>query len=95
MTKAHYCTGACQPRAGLIFTVASTMPDATLHTSGPIIERLGPVLYRTALPNGKIILAHLSKRLVVAGTVFEPGQRVVMELTAYDFEQARLLDRVE
>ncbi|MEI6654463.1 MAG: hypothetical protein WCP45_06820 [Verrucomicrobiota bacterium] len=53
------------------------------------------MLYRTALPNGKIILAHLSKRLVVAGTVFEPGQRVVMELTAYDFEQARLLDRVE
>jgi len=67
------------------------MPDATIHTSGPVIERLGPVLYRTALPNGKIILAHLSKRLADGGATFEPGQRVVMELTPYDFEQARIL----
>lgn len=67
------------------------MPDATIHTTGPVLERLGPVLYRTALPNGKIILAHLSKRLADHGTEFEPGQRVVMELTPYDFEQARIL----
>lgn len=67
------------------------MPDATLHTSGPVIERLGPVLYRTSLPNGKIILAHLSKRLADAGALYEPGQRVVMELTPYDFDQARIL----
>ena len=67
------------------------MPDVTIHTSGPILERLGPILYRTALPNGKIIMAHLSKPLTDAGAVFEPGQRVVMELTAYDFEQARIL----
>ena len=67
------------------------MPDATIHTSGPVLERLGPILYRAALPNGKVIMAHLSKRLADAGSVFEPGQRVVMELTAYDFEQARIL----
>ncbi|MCX6878306.1 MAG: translation initiation factor IF-1 [Verrucomicrobia bacterium] len=67
------------------------MPDATLHTTGPVLERLGPVLYRTELPNGKIILAHLSKRLAEAGTRFEPGQRVVLELTPYDFDQARIL----
>ena len=71
---------------------ASEMPDATIHTAGPVLARLGPVLYRAELPNGKIILAHLSKRLADAGTVFEPGQRVVMELTPYDFEQARIID---
>ncbi|MEO0017968.1 MAG: Translation initiation factor [Verrucomicrobiota bacterium] len=67
------------------------MPDATIHTVGPVLERLGPVLYRTELPNGKLILAHLSKPLADAQTVFEPGQRVVMELTPYDFDQARIL----
>lgn len=67
------------------------MPDATIHTAGPVLTRLGPVLYRTELPNGKIILAHLSKRLADAGSVFAPGQRVVMELTPYDFEQARII----
>jgi translation initiation factor IF-1 len=67
------------------------MPDATIHTIGPVLARLGPVLYRTALPNGKVILAHVSKRLADAGTGFEPGQQVVMELTPYDFDQARIL----
>lgn len=67
------------------------MPDATIHTAGPVLERLGAVLYRAELPNGKVILAHLSKRLADTQTVFEPGQRVVMELTPYDFEQARIL----
>ena len=67
------------------------MPDASIHTAGPVLERLGHALYRTELPNGKVILAHLSKRLADAGVAFEPGQRVVMELTPYDFDQARIL----
>lgn len=67
------------------------MPDATIHTVGPVLERLGPVLYRTELPNGKLILAHLSKALADAEATFEPGQRVVLELTPYDFDQARIL----
>lgn len=67
------------------------MPDANIHTAGPVLERLGPVLYRAALPNGKLILAHLSKRLADAGTEFVPGEWVVMELTPYDFDQARII----
>ena len=67
------------------------MPDANIHTIGPVLEQLGPVLYRTALPNGKTILAHLSKRLVDAGATFSPADQVVMELTPYDFDQARIL----
>jgi translation initiation factor IF-1 len=71
---------------------ASTMPDVPIHTTGPVLQRLGPVLYRAELPNGKTILAHLSKRLADARITLEPGQRVVMELTPYDFEQARIID---
>ncbi len=67
------------------------MPDATIHAAGPIVEPLSEVLYRAELPNGKRILAHLSKELAVAGARFEAGQRVVMELTPYDFDQARIL----
>jgi translation initiation factor IF-1 len=67
------------------------MPDATIHAAGPILEQLGEVLYRAELPNGKRILAHLSKALAVAGARFEADQRVVMELTPYDFDQARIL----
>lgn len=67
------------------------MPDATIHTVGKILENLNPVLYRVALPNGKEILAHLSKPLTEAKAVFSPAARVVLEMTAYDFDQARIL----
>jgi translation initiation factor IF-1 len=70
---------------------ARTMPDANLHAAGPILEQLGEVLYRAELPNGKPILAHLSKPLAQAGTRLAPGTLVVMELTPYDFDHARIL----
>jgi translation initiation factor IF-1 len=67
------------------------MPDATIHAVGKILENLNPVLYRVALPNGKTILAHLSKPLTVAKAVFSPDDRIVVELTPYDFDNARIL----
>jgi translation initiation factor IF-1 len=67
------------------------MPDATIHAVGTILENLNPVLYRVAMPNGKRVLAHLSKQLTEAKATFEVGQRLVLELTAFDFDQARIL----
>ena len=67
------------------------MPDATIHTLGEVVEVRGPVLYRVALPNGKVILAHLSKELADAGAVFGCGTQLLLELTPYDFDQARIL----
>ena len=71
------------------------MPDATIHAVGEILENLNPVLYRVVLPNGKKILAHLSKPLTEAKAGFATGERVVLELTAYDFDQARILGGAE
>lgn len=67
------------------------MPDATIHAEGQVLEQQGPVLYRVSLPNGKIILAHLSKRLSDENAVFAPGETLWLELTPYDFDQARIL----
>ncbi len=67
------------------------MPDATIHTVAKILENLNPVLYRVELPNGKTILAHLSKSLTGAKAVFSTGDRLVVELTPYDFDNARIL----
>lgn len=70
------------------------MPDATIHTHGRIIEIRSPVLYSVSLPNGKVILAHLSKPLADAGETFAPEETALLELTPYDFDQARILARV-
>jgi len=67
------------------------MPDATIHALGKVLETQGPVLYRISLPNGKIILAHLSKRLADERAVFSIGDEILVELTPYDFDQARIL----
>lgn len=76
-------------------TLRHTMPDATIHTVGKILENLNPILYRVELPNGKIILAHLSKPLTEARAVFATDDRIVAELTPYDFDQARILGFAE
>ncbi len=52
---------------------------------------MGGILYRVELPNGKIILAHLSRRLTEDGAAFQAGGKVLLELTPYDFDQARIL----
>lgn len=71
------------------------MPDATIHTHGTILEQLNPILYRVSLPNGKRILAHLSKPLTDNGAEFPLESRVLLEMTPYDFDQARILGEVE
>ncbi|MCU0752249.1 MAG: hypothetical protein MUF86_10045 [Akkermansiaceae bacterium] len=71
------------------------MPDASIHTHGRIIEQAGPVLYRVSLPNGKIILAHLSKRLAEGNAAFAAGEMLLLELTPYDFDSARILGPAE
>ncbi len=70
---------------------ARAMPDATIHTHGRILENRGPVLYRVSLPNGKIILAHLSKPLADESAEFQVDDLVLLEMTPYDFDQARIL----
>ena len=67
------------------------MPDATIHTLGRVLENPGSVLYRVSLPNGKIILAHLSKSLADENATFSKGDQLLLELTPYDFDTARIL----
>lgn len=71
------------------------MKDASILTHGTVREQVKPVLFRVALPNGKEILAHLSKELAEAGAVFEPGDVLLVEMTPYDFDGGRILERVD
>ena len=72
-------------------TLANAMPDATIHAVAKILEKLSPALYRVELPNGKRILAHLSKPLTEAKAAFATDEDIVVELTPYDFDNARIL----
>ena len=67
------------------------MPEAAIQTTGVILERKGEILYRVELMNGKVVLGHLSKPLTDAKAEFAQGAGVSLELTPYDFDQARIL----
>lgn len=71
------------------------MPDATIHTIGEVLEARGPMLYRVSLPNGKTLLAHLSKALADRRVEFGVGARLLLELTPYDFDTARILGEAD
>lgn len=71
------------------------MPDPAIHALGILRERVRDVLYRAELPNGKLLLAHLSKPLADRGARFEIGERVILEMTPYDFDTARILGEAD
>ena len=67
------------------------MADAAIHTTGRVLKARGEVLYVVSLLNGKEILAHLSKPLNEQGVAYEVGDDLLLELTPYDFDTARIL----
>jgi len=67
------------------------MSEAAIQTTGVILERKGEILYRVELMNGKVVLGHLSKPLTDARAEFPDGAPVLLEMTPYDFDQARIL----
>lgn len=71
------------------------MPDATIHTAAEVLEARSEVLYRVSLPNGKEILAHLSKELRERAASFALGDRLLVEMTPYDFDGGRILGSLE
>lgn len=70
------------------------MSEPAIETTGTILERKGEILYRVELMNGKVILGHLSKPLTDSKTEFLNGDSVLLEMTPFDFDQGRIVSRV-
>jgi translation initiation factor IF-1 len=66
------------------------MSEAAVETTGTILERKGEILYRVELMNGKVVLGHLSKKLTDEKAELADNTEVVLEMTPYDFDQARI-----
>ena len=71
------------------------MSDPPVTTTATVIEARGPSVFLAALPNGKRVPAHLPKALSHLAPLLAPGSRVVVELTPFDFEKARIAAIVE
>jgi translation initiation factor IF-1 len=66
------------------------MPEAPISTTATIHERRGPAVFVASLPNQKTVVCHLPKSAAHLGPLLHPGVRVIVELTPYDFDHARI-----
>ena len=66
------------------------MFDDCIRTEGTVHHALRPGLFAAFLKNGKPVTAHLSKALAASGTPIPDGSRVALDMTPYDFDQARI-----
>jgi translation initiation factor IF-1 len=66
------------------------MREPPIQTTGVIREVLAGPVCRVELPNGKLIVGHLPRRLAALAGSLAPGVRLALEMTPYDFEKARI-----
>ncbi len=66
------------------------MFDDCIRTEGTVNHALKPGLFSVSLKNSKQVAAHLSKALASSNTVIPDGSRVALDMTPYDFDQARI-----
>jgi translation initiation factor IF-1 len=72
--------------------MASETPIVTEATVSEVVDLR---VYHVALPNGKIIVAHIPAKLTPAEPIFAVGDTVTLEMTPYDFDHARIRVIVE
>ncbi|MEM7145448.1 MAG: translation initiation factor IF-1 [Verrucomicrobiota bacterium] len=65
--------------------------EPPITTTGTITETLPNGTYHASLPNGKIVVAHPDRRTNAPPLPsLNPGDKVHLELTPYDFSKARI-----
>lgn len=64
----------------------------TIRLEGTVIEVLKEAtLFRVALVNGHRLLGHVSRRRTKEAAALEPGDKVNLEMSPFDFSKGRIL----
>jgi translation initiation factor IF-1 len=66
-----------------------------IEVEGKVIMCLPNTMFRVELPNGHIVLAHISGKMRKHYIKILPGDRVLVELSPYDLSRGRVTYRLE
>lgn len=66
-----------------------------IEVEGTVTEALPNAQFKVELPNGKIILAHISGKLRMNFIKILPGDKVTMEMSPYDLTKGRITWRAK
>lgn len=61
-----------------------------IEQEGTVIEALSNVMFRVELDNGHVITAHISGKMRMHYIRILPGDRVRVEMSAYDLTKGRI-----
>ena len=64
-----------------------------IEVEGSILEALPNAMFRVQIPQGKIVLAHISGRMRMHYIKILPGDKVRLELSPYDLSRGRIIVR--
>ena len=67
--------------------------QASIEQDGTVIESLGNAMFRVELENGHTITAHISGKMRMHFIQILPGDKVTVELSAYDLNRGRIVYR--
>jgi translation initiation factor IF-1 len=65
-----------------------------IEIEGEVAESLPNTLFRVKLPNGRLVLCHLSGKMRLNYIRLMPGDRVKIEMTPYDATKGRIVYRL-
>lgn len=68
--------------------------QGSIEVEGIVTENLPNTLFRVKLPDGKIILCHLSGKMRINYIKILPGDKVKVEVTPYDQGKGRITYRI-
>lgn len=67
--------------------------EEPIEVEGTVIETLPNAMFRVELQNGHKVLAHISGKMRMNFIRILPGDRVKMEMSAYDLTRGRITYR--
>jgi translation initiation factor IF-1 len=64
-----------------------------IEVEGTVVEPLPNAMFRVELENGHKVLAHISGKMRMNFIKILPGDKVTVELSAYDLSRGRIIYR--
>ncbi|MFH1837373.1 MAG: translation initiation factor IF-1 [Candidatus Omnitrophota bacterium] len=67
--------------------------EEAIVTTGEIVETLPNAMFKVKLESGHIVLAHVSGKMRMYFIRIVPGDTVTVELSPYDLDRGRIIQR--
>jgi translation initiation factor IF-1 len=67
--------------------------EDSVEVEGTVVESLPNAMFRVELPNGHKVLAHISGTMRMHYIRILPGDKVTVEMSAYDLTRGRITYR--